>query len=62
LADPLITPENAAFVFIDYQPAQLAAVRSMDHALLLENAGGHRVRPGRPRDRASQAHHLRALD
>src|SRR5690349_23747491 len=38
MADPLITPENAAFVFIDYQPAQLAAVRSMDHALLLENA------------------------
>src|SRR6478672_8775147 len=38
MADPLITPENAAFVFIDYQPAQLAAVRSMDHARLLENA------------------------
>ena len=38
LADHLITPENAAFVFIDYQPAQLAAVRSMDHALLLKNA------------------------
>jgi nicotinamidase-related amidase len=38
LADHLITPENAAFLFIDYQPAQLAAVRSMDHALLLKNA------------------------
>jgi nicotinamidase-related amidase len=37
-ADHLITPDNAAFVFIDYQPAQLAAVRSMDHALLLKNA------------------------
>ena len=38
LADHLLTPENAAFLFIDYQPAQLAAVHSMDHALLLKNA------------------------
>ena len=38
LADHLLTPENAAFLFIDYQPSQLAAVRSMDHALLLKNA------------------------
>jgi nicotinamidase-related amidase len=38
LADHLVTPENAAFLFIDYQPAQLATVRSMDHALLLKNA------------------------
>jgi len=38
LADQLITPQNAVFVFIDYQPEQLAAVRSMDHELLLENA------------------------
>src|SRR5580693_3318356 len=38
LADHLLTPENAAFLFIDYQPAQLATVRSMDHALLLKNA------------------------
>jgi nicotinamidase-related amidase len=38
LADHLITPENAAFLFIDYQPAQLATVRSMDHALLVQNA------------------------
>jgi len=38
LADHLITPENAAFLFIDYQPAQLATVRSMDRALLLKNA------------------------
>jgi nicotinamidase-related amidase len=38
LADHLITPQNAAFVFIDYQPEQLAAVRSMDHALLVKNA------------------------
>jgi nicotinamidase-related amidase len=38
LADHLITPENAAFLFIDYQPAQLATVRSMDQALLVQNA------------------------
>ena len=37
LADHLITPDNAAFLLIDYQPAQLAAVRSMDHELLLKN-------------------------
>jgi nicotinamidase-related amidase len=36
--DHLITPENAAFLFIDYQPSQLATVRSMDPALLLKNA------------------------
>ena len=38
LADHLITPQNAAFLFIDYQPAQLAAVHSMDRDLLLKNA------------------------
>ena len=38
LADHLITPQNAAFLFIDYQPSQLATVRSMDPALLLKNA------------------------
>jgi nicotinamidase-related amidase len=38
LDDHLITPENAAFLFIDYQPSQLATIRSMDHALLLKNA------------------------
>jgi nicotinamidase-related amidase len=38
LADHLITPENAAFLLIDYQPSQVAAVRSMDHDLLLRNA------------------------
>ena len=36
--DHLITPENAAFLFIDYQPSQLATVRSMDPGLLLKNA------------------------
>jgi nicotinamidase-related amidase len=38
LADHLITAQNAAFLLIDYQPAQIATVRSMDHDLLLENA------------------------
>jgi nicotinamidase-related amidase len=38
LADHLITPQNAAFLFIDYQPAQLATIRSMDPKLLLKNA------------------------
>jgi hypothetical protein len=38
IADHLITPQNAALLLIDYQPAQLAAIRSMDHALLLKNA------------------------
>jgi nicotinamidase-related amidase len=38
LSDHLLTPENAAFLFIDYQPSQLAGVHSMDRALLVENA------------------------
>jgi nicotinamidase-related amidase len=38
LADHLITPENAAFVLIDYQPEQIAAVSSMDQGELLKNA------------------------
>jgi nicotinamidase-related amidase len=38
LADHLLTPENAAFLIIDYQPAQIGAVHSMDRALLLKNA------------------------
>jgi nicotinamidase-related amidase len=38
LADHLLTPDNAAFLLIDYQPAQLATIRSMGPALLLENA------------------------
>jgi nicotinamidase-related amidase len=38
LADHLITPHNAAFVLIDYQREQLAAVRSMEHELLVKNA------------------------
>ena len=38
VADHFITPENAAFLFIDYQPSQLATIRSMDPALLVKNA------------------------
>src|SRR5580692_465127 len=38
LADHFLTPENSAFLFIDYQPSQLATIRSMDPALLLKNA------------------------
>jgi nicotinamidase-related amidase len=38
LADHLITPQNAALLLIDYQPAQVASVRSMDHELLVRNA------------------------
>jgi nicotinamidase-related amidase len=38
VADHLITPQNAAFLLIDYQPSQLAGVRSMDRDLLVKNA------------------------
>ena len=38
LADHLVTPQNAALLLIDYQPAQLGAVRSMDRDLLVKNA------------------------
>jgi len=37
VADHLVTPQNAALVVIDYQPSQVAAIRSMDPDLLLEN-------------------------
>jgi nicotinamidase-related amidase len=38
LADHFLTPQNSAFLFIDYQPSQLATIRSMDPALLTKNA------------------------
>jgi nicotinamidase-related amidase len=38
VADHLLTSQNAAFLLIDYQPSQLAGVRSMDRGLLLKNA------------------------
>jgi nicotinamidase-related amidase len=37
-SDHLLTPANAAFLLIDYQPSQLAGVHSMDRDLLLKNA------------------------
>ena len=37
VADHLITPQNAALVLIDDQPAQFATVRSMDPELPLNN-------------------------
>ena len=37
LGDHLITPQNSAFVLIDYQPSQVQAVGSMDQDLLVEN-------------------------
>ena len=38
LSDHLLTPQNAAFLLIDYQPSQLAGVHSMDRDLLVKNA------------------------
>ena len=38
LSDHLITPQNSALAVIDYQPSQLAGVRSMDRDLLFKNA------------------------
>src|SRR5579871_6262880 len=37
LADHLVTPQNSAFILIDYQPSQFATVRSIDEALLRKN-------------------------
>jgi hypothetical protein len=38
LADHFLTREYAAFLLIDYQPAQLATICSMDPSLLVKNA------------------------
>lgn len=37
LSDPLLTPENAALVLIDYQPPQVNTIRSMDSLTLIRN-------------------------
>ena len=37
VGDHLLTPKNSTLAVIDYQPSQLAGVRSMDRDLLLEN-------------------------
>jgi nicotinamidase-related amidase len=36
-ADHLLTPENSAFIIIDYQPIQVSSIRSMDHRELVFN-------------------------
>ena len=36
-SDHLITPQNSALLVIDYQPPQVAAMRSMDRDLLVKN-------------------------
>ncbi|MCA1407328.1 hydrolase [Ensifer sp. IC3342] len=38
--DRLLTPQNAAFVIIDYQPVQVNSIASMDRQLLLNNIVG----------------------
>lgn len=35
--DHLLTPQNAAFIAIDYQPIQVQSVKSMDNAELVKN-------------------------
>jgi len=37
IGDHLLTPKNSALLVIDYQPSQIAGVRSMDRDLLLKN-------------------------
>ena len=37
VTDPLLTPQNAALLVIDYQPSQVAAVTSIDHDVLTRN-------------------------
>ncbi|GAB3461177.1 hydrolase [Massilia terrae] len=39
-ADHLLTPQNAAFIIIDYQPVQVNSIASMDRQLLLNNIVG----------------------
>src|SRR5256714_1263281 len=37
VVDPLLTPQNAMLVVIDYQPTQVNSIRSMDHQALVDN-------------------------
>jgi nicotinamidase-related amidase len=37
LTDPLLAPENAALVIIDYQPTQVQSVRSADSSLIVDS-------------------------
>ena len=38
--DRLLTPKNAAFIIIDYQPVQVNSIASMDRQLLINNIVG----------------------
>ena len=38
--DHLLTPKNSAFIIIDYQPAQVNSIASMDRQLLINNIVG----------------------
>jgi nicotinamidase-related amidase len=40
VTDHLLTPQNAAFVIIDYQPVQVNSIASMDRQLLVDNIVG----------------------
>lgn len=37
LTDHLLTPQNSAFIIIDYQPIQVSSIRSMDQKELVFN-------------------------
>ena len=39
-SDHLLTPQNAAFIIIDYQPVQVNSIASMDRQLLINNIVG----------------------
>ncbi len=38
--DHLLTPKNAAFIIIDYQPVQVNSIASMERQLLINNIVG----------------------
>lgn len=38
--DHLLTPQNSAFICIDYQPVQVNSIASMDRQLLINNIVG----------------------
>jgi len=40
VADHLLTPQNSAFIIIDYQPVQVNSIVSMDRQLLINNIVG----------------------
>lgn len=39
-SDHLLTPQNSAFIIIDYQPVQVNSIASMDRQLLVNNIVG----------------------